>query len=101
MSITLNELIEELQDYLADYPELGDEAVNIAYQRNYPLAAEIVRVTVLDSESLSRSGDADDYDDCECESLNDCTHQVAPTLWLATTENDSEPYAPKAAWRQG
>lgn len=92
MSITLNELIEELQDYLADYPELGDEAVNIAYQQNYPLAAEIVRVTVLDSEL---------DEDCECESLNDCTHQVAPTLWIATTENDSEPYAPKAAWRQG
>lgn len=89
MTMTVQELIEELQDYLDDNPELADQPVNIAYQQNYPLAAEVVAVNVLDSEL---------DEDCECETLQECTHQVQPVLWIATVENTQEPYAPKSAW---
>jgi hypothetical protein len=88
--MTLNELIDELRDMLDDFPELGDEELKIAYQQNYPLAADIVNVTMVDEED----------DDCECEYIKDCTHQGKPQLWIATSDCSNEPYAPKAAWRR-
>ena len=79
---TLNELIETLQEMLDDYPELGDQPVNVGYQPNYPLAGVIANVVVID-------GDEDeDEDDQDSE----------PALWIAISDNHSEPYAPRAAW---
>ena len=78
---TLNELIETLQEMLDDYPELGDQPVNVGYQPNYPLAGVIANVVVID-------GDGEDEDEDEDE----------PALWIAISDNHSEPYAPRAAW---
>ena len=47
---TLNELIETLQEMLDDYPELGDQPVNVGYQPGYPLAGTITNVVVIDGE---------------------------------------------------
>lgn len=80
---TLNELIETLQDLLGDYPELGDQAINVGYQANYPLAGIIANVVVIDGE------------DEETDEEQGCT---TPQLWIAINDNHSEPYAPRAAW---
>ena len=77
---TLNELIETLQETLDDYPELGDQPVKVGYQPNYPLAGVIANVVVIDAD------DEEDYDDS------------GPALWIAVSDNHSEPYAPRAAW---
>ena len=78
---TLNELIETLQEMLDDYPELGDQPVNVGYQPNYPLAGVVANVVVID-------GDDEDEDDQDSE----------PALWIAISDNRDEPYAPRAAW---
>jgi hypothetical protein len=89
--MTLNELIETLEDLLQEDPSLGDKEVNVAYQQNYPLAGYVENVTVINPD-----GD----EDCTCEYLKDCTHQEEPKLWLALSDNQAEPYAPKQAWEQ-
>jgi hypothetical protein len=88
--MTVQELIDELQDLVDDNPSLADEPANIAYQREYPLGAEVVAVNVVDSEQ---------DDDCECETLSKCDHQSVPVLWIATEPNDEYPYAPRKVWR--
>lgn len=81
---TLNELIETLQEMLDDNPELGDQPVNVGYQPGYPLAGTITNVVVIDGE--------DEDDDVYLSAVG------KPALWIATTDNRDEPYAPRAAW---
>lgn len=76
--MTLNDLIEELQDMLDNNPELGDQEIKIALQPNYPLASTIANVTIIDGD--------DEVDDDECE----------PQIWIAIDE--ARGYASKAAW---
>jgi hypothetical protein len=92
MALTLNELIEALQEALEDHPDLGDQEINIAYQQNYPLAAYATAVSLVDQDN--------EDDECECETDDECDHQGKPRLWIATTDQYDEPYAPKAAWRE-
>lgn len=81
---TLNELIETLQEMLDDYPELGDQPVNVGYQPNYPLAGIIANVVVIGGDDPEE--DEDEDEDSE------------PALWIAISDNRDEPYAPRAAW---
>jgi hypothetical protein len=81
---TLNELIETLQEMLDDYPELGDQPVNVGYQPNYPLAGVIANVVVIGGDDAEEQDDVDD--------------DAEPALWIAISDNHSEPYAPRAAW---
>ena len=81
--MTLNDLIEQLQDLLDESPELGDRDVMIATQPSYPIAAVIDCVCVVNDE-----------DDEEEDAFG--------TVWIATSEIGSSssvsPYAPRAAW---
>ena len=81
---TLNELIETLQEMLDDNPELGDQPVNVGYQPGYQLAGFIANIVVIDGE--------DENDDVYWSQVG------KPALWIATTDNRDEPYAPRAAW---
>ena len=82
--MTLNDLIEQLQDLVDECPDLGDRDVMIATQPSYPLTAVIDCVSVVDDE--------DDEDD----------EDAVGTVWIATSEIGSSssvsPYAPRAAW---
>jgi len=93
MSYTLTELIEKLQDVADEYPDLADQEVNVAYQRSYPLAGFISAVTIVET-------DDEDSDECECPSTKECEHCPEPAIWIGISDNSSEPYAPKAAWRE-
>lgn len=86
--MTLNDLIEQLQDLLEEYPALGDRDVMIATQPSYPLTAVIDCVSLVDSE------DADEDDEDVEDGMG--------VVWIATSEVGSSssvsPYAPRAAW---
>jgi hypothetical protein len=86
--MTLNDLIEQLQDLLEEYPALGDRDVLIATQPSYPLTAVIDCVSLVDSE------DADEDDEDVEDGMG--------VVWIATSEVGSSssvsPYAPRAAW---
>jgi len=86
--MTLNDLIEQLQDLVDEFPALGDRDVMIATQPSYPLTAVIDCVSLVDSE------DADEDDEDDEDGLG--------TVWIATSEVGSSssvsPYAPRAAW---
>jgi hypothetical protein len=84
--MTLNELIEELQD-AADRGH-GDIEVRIAYQPNYPLAARIACITTPDDLTDDEEEEEEDTDGSQ-------------VLWLATREvpSSENPYAPRAAWQ--
>ena len=85
--MTLNDLIEQLQDLVDEFPALGDRDVMIATQPSYPLTAVIDCVSLVDSD--------DDEDDEDAE-------DGLGTVWIATSEIGSHssisPYAPRAAW---
>jgi hypothetical protein len=73
--MTLNDLLEQLQDLLAGDESLGDAEVLLATQPNYPLAHEV-----------------------RCLTLDRCT-DGKPLVWLAEGGHpDASPYAPKHAW---
>ena len=86
--MTLNDLIEQLQDLVDEFPALGDRDVMIAQQPSYPLTAVIDCVSLVDSE------DADEDDEDVEDGLG--------VVWIATSEVGSSssvsPYAPRAAW---
>jgi hypothetical protein len=86
--MTLNDLIEQLQDLVDEFPALGDRDVMIATQPSYPLTA------VIDCVSLVDSQDADEDDEDVEDGLG--------VVWIATSEIGSHssvsPYAPSAAW---
>jgi hypothetical protein len=86
--MTLNDLIEQLQDLVDEFPALGDRDVMIATQPSYPLTAVIDCVSLVDSE------DADEDDEDVEDGLG--------VVWIATSEVGSHssvsPYAPRAAW---
>jgi hypothetical protein len=86
--MTLNDLIEQLQDLVDEFPALGDRDVMIATQPSYPLTAVIDCVSLVDSED-------DDEDDEDAE-------DGLGIVWIATSEIGSHssvsPYAPRAAW---
>jgi hypothetical protein len=85
--MTLNDLIEQLQDLLEEFPALGDRDVMVATQPSYPLTAVIDCVSLVDSD--------DDEDDEDSE-------DGLGIVWIATSEIGSHssvsPYAPSAAW---
>jgi hypothetical protein len=85
--MTLNDLIEQLQDLVDEFPALGDRDVMIATQPSYPLTAVIDCVSLVDSD--------DDEDDEDAE-------DGLGIVWIATSEIGSHssisPYAPSAAW---
>jgi hypothetical protein len=85
--MTLNDLIEQLQDLVNEFPALGDRDVMIATQPSYPLTAVIDCVSLVDSD--------DDEDDEDAE-------DGLGIVWIATSEIGSHssvsPYAPRAAW---
>lgn len=85
--MTLNDLIEQLQDLVDEFPALGDRDVMIAQQPSYPLTAVIDCVSLVDSD--------DDEDDEDSE-------DGLGVVWIATSEIGSHssvsPYAPRAAW---
>jgi len=85
--MTLNDLIEQLQDLVDEFPALGDRDVMIATQPSYPLTAVIDCVSLVDSD--------DDEDDEDAE-------DGLGIVWIATSEIGSSssvsPYAPRAAW---
>jgi hypothetical protein len=85
--MTLNDLIEQLQDLVDEFPALGDRDVMIATQPSYPLTAVIDCVSLVDSD--------DDEDDEDAE-------DGLGTVWIATSEIGSHssvsPYAPSSAW---
>jgi hypothetical protein len=85
--MTLNDLIEQLQDLVDEFPALGDRDVMIATQPSYPLTAVIDCVSLVDSD--------DDEDDEDSE-------DGLGIVWIATSEIGSHssvsPYAPSAAW---
>ena len=89
--MTLNDLIEQLQDLVDEFPALGDRDVMIATQPSYPLTAVIDCVSLVDSEDA----DEDDEDDEDSE-------DGLGVVWIATSEIGSHssvsPYAPRAAW---
>jgi hypothetical protein len=86
--MTLNDLIEQLQDLVDEFPALGDRDVMIATQPSYPLTAVIDCISLVDSE------DADEDDEDSEDGLG--------IVWIATSEIGSHssvsPYAPSAAW---
>lgn len=86
VSYSLNELIEKLQDLAEDHPELADQQVNVAFQPNYPLAALITSVTVLENK-----------DDCDCPDTKSCEDCEAQ-LWIGIKDNSRIGYAPGEAW---
>ena len=85
--MTLNDLIEQLQDLVDEFPALGDRDVMIATQPSYPLTA------VIDCVSLVDNDEDEDEEDVE---------DGLGTVWIATSEIGSSssvsPYAPRAAW---
>ena len=89
MSYTLNELIEKLQDLKEDNPELADEQVNVAFQPNYPLAALITSVTLVEGES-----------DCNCPSTKTCDdcEDSEDQIWIGIKDNSRIGYAPGEAF---
>jgi len=86
--MTLNDLIEQLQDLVEEFPELAEADVMVATQPSYPLSAVIDCISLVDSDS--------DEDD------DDGISGGLPTVWIATSEIGSHssvsPYAPRAAW---
>jgi hypothetical protein len=86
--MTLNDLIEQLQDLVEEFPELAEADVMVAQQPSYPLSAVIDCISLVDSDS-------DEDDD------NGISGGL-PTVWIATSEVGSSssvsPYAPSAAW---
>jgi hypothetical protein len=86
--MTLNDLIEQLQDLVEEFPELAEADVMVATQPSYPLSAVIDCISLVDSDS--------DEDD------DDGISGGLPTVWIATSEVGSSssvsPYAPRAAW---
>ena len=86
--MTLNDLIEQLQDLVEEFPELAEADVMVATQPSYPLTAVIDCISLVDSDS------DEDEDDGISGGL--------PTVWIATSEVGSSssvsPYAPRAAW---
>lgn len=86
--MTLNDLIEQLQDLVEEFPELAEADVMVATQPSYPLSAVIDCISLVDSDS------DEDEDDGISGGL--------PTVWIATSEVGSSssvsPYAPRAAW---
>jgi hypothetical protein len=86
--MTLNDLIEQLQDLVEEFPELAEADVMVATQPSYPLSAVIDCISLVDSDS------DEDEDDGISGGL--------PTVWIATSEVGSSssvsPYAPSAAW---
>jgi hypothetical protein len=79
--MNIQDLIEALTELAEDNP---DAEVRIAYQPNYPLAAYVQNVTVVDA-------DDEDEDRSESESV----------IWIAASDTVSHrhsPYAPKSAW---
>lgn len=85
--MTLNDLIEQLQDLVDEFPALGDRDVMIAQQPSYPLSAVIDCVSLVDSDDDEGDEDAEDG---------------LGVVWIATSEIGSSssvsPYAPRAAW---
>ena len=85
--MTLNDLIEQLQDLVDEFPALGDRDVMIAQQPSYPLTAVIDCVSLVDSDDDEGDEDAEDG---------------LGVVWIATSEIGSSssvsPYAPRAAW---
>jgi len=85
--MTLNDLIEQLQDLVEEFPELAEADVMVAQQPSYPLTAVIDCISLVDSE------DEDEDEDIS---------GGLPTVWIATSEIGSNskvsPYAPRAAW---
>jgi hypothetical protein len=85
--MTLNDLIEQLQDLVEEFPELAEADVMVATQPSYPLTAVIDCISLVDSE------DEDEDEDIS---------GGLPTVWIATSEVGSSssvsPYAPSAAW---
>jgi hypothetical protein len=85
--MTLNDLIEQLQDLVEEFPELAEADVMVATQPSYPLSAVIDCISLVDSE------DEDEDEDIS---------GGLPTVWIATSEVGSSssvsPYAPSAAW---
>jgi hypothetical protein len=86
--MTLNDLIEQLQDLVEEFPELAEADVMVAQQPSYPLTAVIDCISLVDSDS------DEDEDNGISGGL--------PTVWIATSEVGSSssvsPYAPSAAW---
>ena len=75
--MTLNELIERLEEYR----DAGDVEVRIASQPSYPLAADVGAVTIVrNGQEMGRKG---------------------AVLWIAASGSvgyGEDPYAPKHAW---
>jgi len=92
--MTLNELIEELQDILEENESLGETEVNVAFQQNYPLAGFVANVTIVNTDA---DDDCEHDTNAECR-IMDCAGDV-PQVWIAITDNNVAPYAPRAAWR--
>jgi hypothetical protein len=86
--MTLNDLIEQLQDLVEEFPELAEADVMVATQPSYPLSAVIDCISLVDSDS-------DENED-------DGISGGLPTVWIATSEVGSSssvsPYAPRSAW---
>jgi hypothetical protein len=83
--MTLNELIEELQDIVANDEELGDAPVLLAHQPNWPLAFTVDTITV---------------DHCGFKA-EDGEENAPVVVWIAEGGHAGRPYAPKHAWDGG
>ena len=86
--MTLNELLEELQDIVANDDEAGEAEVRIAYQPNYPLAAEVDAITL----------ETQRHDEKNKRGASDFVLWLAAGSISAYREN---PYAPSLAWEGG
>lgn len=94
MSMTLDQLIEDLEDAREDLG--GDAEIRIAFQPNWPIRTTLRYVTV------PRTRDADDlYGEGERAAGQD---EDGGFCWLAAgegTPDGESPYAPRWAWQGG
>ncbi len=82
MSMTLTELMEQLEYIAVEHPDLRDEPINVAFQQSYPLAGLIVNATVLDHGH------------------ENADEEASAEVWLALSDNRREPYASSLAWTE-
>ena len=72
--MSIDELIDLLQELKSDCPNGGDTIIRLAIQPNWPLAHEIHGVSMVEMED-------------------------GPTAWIASGSGVYEmPYAPREAW---
>jgi hypothetical protein len=82
--MTLNELIDRLQELVEDDEANGERDVRIAYQPSYPLQSTV--------RGVCTSADAHDYSDSDESDADDCIYVVEGH------QHRDRPYAPHGAF---